>query len=56
MESVVPGGPGALLAREADLETSGRGRVEFRVLEAADFDLGRVRGGWASLLMTGDSA
>ena len=52
----MPGGPGALLALEADLETSGRGRVELRDLEAADFDLGRVLGGPASLLMTGDSA
>ena len=60
MESVVPGGPGGpggLLAREADLETwPGLGRLELRDLEAADFDLGRVLGGAASLLITGDSA
>ena len=52
-----PGGPGGLLAREADLETwPGLGRLELRDLEAADFDLGRVLGGAASLLITGDSA
>lgn len=57
LDRVVPGGPGpGLLALEADLDTSGLGRVEFRDLEAADLDLGRVRGGPASSLMTGDSA
>ena len=56
LDRVVPGGPG-LLAREADLDTSGLGRVELRDLEAADLDLGRVRGGpEGSSLMTGDSA